>query len=159
MAPGLRVGWVVAAKEIIKKLSVAKQSVDLCTSAFNQLVCAEFLKQGHLEPHIEKVKKIYAEKRSVMLQALDTYMPKNAGISWTKPEGGLFLWVTLPEYINADEMFKEAVDQKVAYVIGSAFHCNGYGQNTMRLNFSYPTKEAINEGIQRLAKTIKNRLK
>jgi 2-aminoadipate transaminase len=88
-----------------------------------------------------------------MLEALERYMPE--GVTWTKPEGGLFLWVRLPEHMNADELFYEAIKENVAYVIGSAFHCDGGGQNTMRLNFSYPTPEQIDEGMKRLAKVIK----
>jgi 2-aminoadipate transaminase len=93
-----------------------------------------------------------------MLRALEEYMPKVEGVRWTRPQGGLFLWIMLPEHINCDKLFYEAVEQNVAFVIGSAFHCDGRGQNTMRLNFSYPTHEEIDEGIKRLAKVIKAKL-
>lgn len=156
--PGLRVGWVKARKQIISKLAVAKQSVDLCTPSFSQAIAAEFCKRGLLKIHIEKIKKIYKKKKDVMIQALETYMPKVEDLSWTKPEGGLFLWVRLPEYVDADEMFYDAVEDKVAYVIGSAFHCNNTGKNTLRLNFSYPTEDEIAEGIKRLGKCIEKRL-
>jgi len=157
-APGFRLGWVVAHKNIVAKLSVAKQPVDLCTSAYCQMVAAEFLKAGYLDGHVEKIKVLYRAKRDAMLAALDRHMPKEAGVRWTRPEGGLFLWVTCPEQVDCDEMFPEAVRENVAYVVGSAFHCDGSGRNTMRLNFSYPSIPQIDEGIQRLAKAIKSRL-
>jgi 2-aminoadipate transaminase len=155
-APGFRLGWVVAHKNIVSKLVVAKQPVDLCSSPFAQYIAAEFLKQGLLEPHIEKIRKMYRTRRDAMLQSLERHMPPE--VRWTRPEGGLFLWVTCPESIETDEMFHDAVKENVAYVIGSAFHCDGSGRNTMRLNFSYPTVEMIEEGIARLAKVIKARL-
>ena len=157
-APGLRLGWVVAHKNIIAKLAVAKQPVDLCTSAYCQMVAAEFLKQGLLDAQVEKIKGLYRVRRDAMLEALERHMPKDAGVRWTRPEGGLFLWVTCPEQIDCDEMFPEALKENVAYVIGSAFHCDGSGRNTMRLNFSYPSVAQIEEGIRRLAGVIKARL-
>ena len=93
-----------------------------------------------------------------MLKALDEYMPEVEGLKWTRPEGGLFLWLTTPKHINCDELFYDAIEDNVAFVIGSAFHCNGKGLNTMRLNFSFPTHEEIDEGIKRLAKVIKEKL-
>ncbi len=159
LVPGFRLGWVVGQKEIITKIATAKQSVDLCTPNFTQAIAAEFLRRGLLAPHIEKIKKMYKDKRDVMLKALDQYMPEVEGLRWTKPQGGLFLWVQLPATINADDMFYEAVEHNVAYVIGSAFHHDGSGKNTFRLNFSYPTEEEIYEGIKRLAEVIKGRIK
>ena len=105
---------------------------------------------------IEKIRRIYGKKLKVMLEALRTYMPN--GVKWSKPQGGLFLWVELPERMNTDDLFHEAIKNKVAYVVGSAFHCNGKGQNTMRLNFSFPTEEQIINGIKRLAMMIKENL-
>ncbi len=154
--PGFRLGWVIAHTDIIRKLAFAKQSVDLCTPAFTQLITYEYCRRGLLEKHIEQVKSVYHKKRDVMLRALEEYMPKE--VRWTRPQGGLFLWIMLPEHINCDKLFYEAVEQNVAFVIGSAFHCDGRGQNTMRLNFSYPTHEEIYEGIKRLAKVIKAKL-
>ncbi|MEQ8186877.1 MAG: PLP-dependent aminotransferase family protein [Candidatus Eremiobacterota bacterium] len=156
--PGFRLGWVIAHPDIIRKLAFAKQSVDLCTPAFTQLVTYEYCRRGLLEKHIEKIKAVYHKKRDVMLRALDEYMPKVEGLRWTRPQGGLFLWIMLPDHINCDKLFYEAVEQNVAFVIGSAFHCDGRGQNTMRLNFSYPTHEEIDEGIKRLARVIKAKL-
>jgi len=157
LAPGLRLGFILADERIIQKMGILKQSLDLCTSSLNQMLAAEFLKSGHSREHINRVKALYKARKDAMLQALERYMPE--GVTWTRPEGGLFLWVRLPAHMDADELFYEAIKENVAYVIGSAFHCDGGGQNTMRLNFSYPTEEQIDEGIKRLAKVIKANLR
>ncbi|HUT85997.1 MAG TPA: PLP-dependent aminotransferase family protein [Elusimicrobiales bacterium] len=157
LAPGLRLGYAIAHEDVIKKMSTLKQSMDLCTSALIQLLAAEFLKGNHLRKHIPSIVKLYKAKRDVMTSCLKKYMPE--GVSWTNPSGGLFLFVKLPEYMNSDEMFHEAIEKKVAYVIGSAFHCDGSGKNTMRFNFSFPTHEQIDEGVKRLAEVIKKNLK
>ncbi|MDO8805389.1 MAG: PLP-dependent aminotransferase family protein [Elusimicrobiota bacterium] len=155
-APGLRLGVILAHPQIIRKMEILKQSLDLCTSSLNQLIAADFLRTGYFEKHIEVVKKTYKLKKETMVAALEKYMPE--GVTWTRPEGGLFLWVRLPEGMSADEMFADALKENVAYVIGSAFHCDGSGKNTMRLNFSYPTPEDIDEGIKRLATAVKKRM-
>jgi len=131
--------------------------MDLCSSSINQLIAAEFMRTGYFEKHIQVVNKTYKAKKDAMLTALEKYMPE--GVTWTRPEGGLFLWVRLPENMSADDMFEDAVNKdKVAYVIGSAFHCDGSGKNTMRLNFSYATMAEIDEGIKRLGEAVKKRL-
>jgi len=152
--PGMRLGWVIGPEPVIQKLTIAKQSTDLCTPAFTQAIVAEFAARGLLQKNIDSVKEVYREKRQIMLDALEQYMPKLQGLRWTKPEGGLFLWVTLPKYMDSEELFFEAVEQNVAFVIGTAFYCNNGGRNTMRLNFSFPTKEDIVEGVKRLARVI-----
>jgi len=156
--PGTRIGWIIANKAIMDKLVMAKQPVDLCSSPFSQSVIYEFCRRGLLKPHIERIVKIYRKKRDVMLEALEKYMPKEAGIDWTHPEGGLFLWVTLPAHIDTEEIFPKAVEKKVAYVMGSAFHFDRSGKNTLRLNFSYPSEEQIDEGIKRLTDLFKEAL-
>ncbi len=156
LCPGLRLAWIMAPAEWMDRMIVAKQSMDLCCPTYTQLIVAEFMKRGLLPKQIDKVRKLYAHKRGVMLEALRKHMPK--GVEWTEPEGGLFLWVRLPKRMNTIALFSKALDNKVAYVIGSAFHCNGKGQNTMRLNFSYPTEDQINQGIERLAKMIKENM-
>ena len=153
LAPGLRLGFILADEAIIQKMAILKQSLDLCTSSLNQLLAAEFLKSGMFRQHVQGIKTLYKSKKDLMLKTLEREMPE--GVTWTKPEGGLFLWVRLPEHMNADELFYEAIKENVAYVVGSAFHCDGSGQNTMRLNFSYPSLEQIEEGIKRLAHVIK----
>ncbi len=155
-APGLRIGVIVAHENIIKKMEILKQSLDLCSSSLNQLIAAEFLRSGYFEKHIARVNTVYKMKKDTMLAALEEHMPE--GVTWTKPEGGLFLWVKLPEHMSADDMFADAIKENVAYVIGSAFHCDGSGKNTMRLNFSYATPPEISEGIKRLATAVKKRL-
>ena len=152
--PGLRLGWVVAAPEIISALVVAKQPVDLCTSSLNQAIAREYLRTGMLEEGIERTKRLYAEKREVMLAALEEHMDPAWGVRWTNPEGGLFLWMRLPEPLTARELFDRALQRKVAFVVGSAFHCDNSGQNTLRVNFSYPSKEQLQQAVHRLAASI-----
>ncbi|MBN1619613.1 PLP-dependent aminotransferase family protein [candidate division WOR-3 bacterium] len=152
--PGFRLGWIIGPKHVIEKMILAKQGMDLCTSLFTQAIAREYIKADRLDGRIEKNIELYSKKRKKMLEALEKYMPKIEGLKWTKPDGGLFLWVSLPPSMNSDRMFYEAIKENVAYVIGSAFHCDGEGQNTMRLNFSYPSEDEIETGIQRLAKVI-----
>ncbi|PIU20567.1 MAG: aminotransferase [Elusimicrobia bacterium CG08_land_8_20_14_0_20_59_10] len=155
-APGLRLGVILAHPQIVKKMEILKQSLDLCSSSLNQLIAAEFLRTGYFGKHIAVVKESYKAKKDTMVAALEKYMPE--GVTWTRPEGGLFLWLRLPEDMSADDMFAEAIKENVAYVIGSAFYSDGSGNNTMRLNFSYPTTGEIEEGIKRLATAVKKRL-
>ena len=157
-APGPRLGWVVANPAIMDKLVMAKQPVDLCTSSLTQAILVEFLNRGLLKPHIAKAVEHYRKKQEAMLKALDKYMPKDAGIDWTHPEGGLFLWMCLPEHLDADALFPKAIEKKVVYVMGSAFHFDRSGKNSLRLNFSYPSEEEIDEGIKRLADLVKEEL-
>lgn len=157
-APGPRLGWIVANPAIMDKLVMAKQPADLCTSSFSQAIMFEYLSRGLLKPHIAKTVEYYRKKQKTMLEALDRYMPKDEGIDWTHPEGGLFLWMCLPEHMDADALFPKAVEKKVAYVMGSAFHFDGSGKNSLRLNFSYPSEEEIDEGIKRLAELFKDEL-
>jgi 2-aminoadipate transaminase len=157
-SPGPRLGWIVANPAIMDKLVMAKQPADLCTSPFSQAIIFEFLNRGLLKPHIAKTVDYYRKKQKAMLQALDSYMPKDAGIDWTHPEGGLFLWMCLPEHMDADVLFHKAVAKKVAFVMGSAFHFDRSGKNSLRLNFSYPSEEEIDEGIKRLADLFKEEL-
>ncbi len=152
--PGFRLGWMISSKDIIDKIVMAKQGIDLCTPIFNQSITREYMKKGLLDKRIEKNIEMYSKRKNMMLNSLDKFMPKIKGLRWTKPEGGLFIWVTLPEDLDADRMFYEAVEANVAYVVGSAFFCNGKGQNTLRLNFSFPSEEQIEIGIERLSKVI-----
>jgi 2-aminoadipate transaminase len=156
LCPGLRLAWITAPVEWVEPMVIAKQSMDLSSPVFTQLMVAEYMKRGLLPKQVKRICRLYAGKRDVMINALRRYMPK--GVKWTEPEGGLFLWVKLPKKMSADALFPKAVENKVAYVIGSAFHCNGKGQNTMRLNFSYPSEEQIEEGIKRLAKMVRENM-
>ncbi|HTY08263.1 MAG TPA: PLP-dependent aminotransferase family protein, partial [Candidatus Edwardsbacteria bacterium] len=154
--PGLRLAWLMAPAAWMDKFVVAKQGMDLCCPAYNQLMAAEYIKRGLLPKQIESIRALYGAKRELMLKALKQHMPK--GVKWTKPEGGLFLWLKLPKQMSANDLFPKAIEEKVAYVVGSAFHCDGKGLNTMRLNFSYPTPEQIEEGIKRLATMIRKNM-
>jgi 2-aminoadipate transaminase len=152
LCPGLRLAWLMAPVEWMDRIVVAKQSMDLCSPSFTQLIAAEYMHRGLLPRQVENIRRLYGKKLDAMLKALDEYMPE--GVEWSRPEGGLFLWVKLPKKMSANDLFPKAIENKVAYVVGSAFHCNGKGQNTMRLNFSYSSAEQIDEGIKRLAKMI-----
>jgi 2-aminoadipate transaminase len=154
LAPGLRLGWIVAPGEVISKLVQLKQGADLHTSTFNQMVAYEVAQDNFLDEHVKLIRDVYRERRDVMLQALDEFFPKEA--TWTHPHGGLFLWVTLPEGANCQELLKSAVNEKVAFVPGDCFYPReGDGLNNMRLNFSNATPEQIREGIRRLGGVVR----
>lgn len=154
--PGMRMGWVVSDAFLIDKIAMLKQSVDLCTSSFNQLILAAFIKQGKMKETIEKAIECYRPKSEAMLNALQKHMP--AEVSWSKPTGGMFLWVTLPERIDTKAIFQTAIDRKVAYVTGRPFHCDNSGSHTMRLNYSFPSVKQIETGIKQLADAIKQHI-
>jgi 2-aminoadipate transaminase len=156
LAPGIRLAWVIAPVEVINKLILAKQGADLHTSTFNQIVAHEVGQHGYLDRHVKIIQDTYRERRNVMVESLEEHMPN--GVTWTNPQGGLFLWVTVPDQISTFDMFKDAVAQRVAYVPGENFYSCGGGANTMRLNFSSSTPDQINEGIGRLGKVIKSKL-
>jgi len=157
--PGLRLGWITAHEDVLDKFVTAKQAMDLCTPPVSQSLAFEYCRRGKLDDHIKDNVKLYSVRRNAMLAALKKYLPEHPDINWTEPEGGLFLWLTLPEYINTEELFYKAVEANVAFVIGSAFYADGSGKNAMRLNFSYPDEQQIDTGIQRLAKVIKDSIK
>jgi 2-aminoadipate transaminase len=156
LSPGLRLAWVVAPPEVIRKLVQAKQGADLHTAVFNQMIALEVSQHGFLDKHVQKIIEVYRERRDVMLDTLEEHMPK--GVSWTRPLGGLFLWVTVPEHINTASLMIEAVQEKVAFVPGESFFPCGGGQNTMRMNFSYSNPQLINEGIGRLARVLRRHI-
>jgi len=147
---------VVAPPEVIRKLIQAKQGADLHTSTFNQIVAFEVAHGGFLDEHVKLIRKVYKERRDVMMDSLSEHMPENT--KWTHPKGGLFLWVTLPGNLDAQDLFNDAVAEKVAFVPGTSFFAEGGGHNTMRLNFSNACPEKINEGIARLGTVVKKHL-
>jgi 2-aminoadipate transaminase len=156
LAPGLRIGWVVAEEEIVEKLAIAKQGVTLQPPTLSMYVLLEALKRGLVDRQIPKLKEIYRVRRDTMLEALETYMP--VGVKWTRPSGGMFVWIETPESVDMDELLPIALTEyKVAYVPGSSFHVDGSGRNTARLSFSYPPLNAMREGVARLAKLIAER--
>jgi len=153
LAPGLRIGWVVADEEILKKLVIAKQSADVCANVLGQRIAHEYIVRGHIDPQIEKTRKIYSRKMDLMLGGMEELMPK--GITWTKPEGGMFLWVTLPESMDSAELLKKALRKRVAFVTGKAFFADPKdGTSSMRLNFTHPSDELITEGLRRLGAVL-----
>ena len=153
LAPGLRLAWVVAPTPVIRKLVQAKQGADLHTSTFNQIVAFEVGRGGFLDRHIWLIRRVYGERRNIMLDAMEELFPP--GVSWTKPQGGLFLWGMLPKGMDTSEVFKIAVERKVAFVPGTSFYALGGGENTMRLNFSYSNPDQIQIGIERLGNVLK----
>jgi 2-aminoadipate transaminase len=153
LAPGIRLAWMIAPPEVIRKLVMAKQAADLHTATFNQYVAYEVAKGGFLDEHIKVIRATYRERRDVMLETMDEIWPAQA--HWTRPEGGMFLWGVLPEGMDSAEVLKQAIARKVAFVPGAAFHPNGGGNNTMRINFSYSKPDTIREGMTRLGYLLK----
>jgi 2-aminoadipate transaminase len=153
LAPGLRLAWVIAPPEVIRKLVMTKQAADLHTSSFNQYVAYEVAKGGFLDEHVKLIRAVYKERRDVMFEMMEEVFP--SGVSWSKPLGGMFLWGILPEGMDAADVLKRAVEKKVAFVPGAAFHPRGGGDNTMRINFSYSSPDVIREGVIRLGTTLK----
>lgn len=148
-APGFRLGWIIAAPELLDKIYVCKQSLDLCPPIMDQYLAAEFLSSGRLDANLKKSIALYRSKRDLLLSLLEKYMPE--GVSWTHPEGGLFLYLTLPEGFDSVEFYDKALANEVAYVAGSFFCPDGSGKNTMRMNFSFLASERMEEGVRRLA--------
>ena len=151
--PGFRMGWVLAHPMVIDIFVKAKQSTDLCTSAFLQKITVKFFQKNYFDANVKKIVDMYRGKLEAMLGAFEKYMPE--GVTWTRPEGGLFLFLTLPEGYDAEELFQIAIEKNVAFVLGTVFFVNGGGKNTMRINFSYMSEEMNIEGVKRLADAIK----
>lgn len=156
LAPGLRLAWTIGGDELTRKMIICKQALDLCTNTFNQFIAAEFMRRGSLDLHIMKLCEMYKPKRDIMMSAMEKYFPED--YICYKPKGGMFAWPTLPEGIDTEILFLDAIKQKVAYVHGKAFHVDGGGERSMRLNFSYSTDEQIEEGMKRLGNVIKEKL-
>ena len=151
--PGFRMGWVLAHPMVIDNFVKAKQSTDLCTSAFLQKITVKFFQKNYFDANVKKIVDMYRGKLEAMLGAFEKYMPE--GVTWTRPEGGLFLFLTLPEGYDAEELFQIAIEKNVAFVLGTVFFVNGGGKNTMRINFSYMSEEMNIEVVKRLADAIK----
>jgi 2-aminoadipate transaminase len=151
-APGFRVGWVIGQPLILDKIVMAKQTADLCTSGFVQMILARYLEKGLLEKNLPKTIALYRGRRDHMIECFRKYMPE--GVRWTEPHGGLFLFVTLPLGLDAGNILRKAIDNNVAFVDGATFFCNDSGHNTMRINFSFSTDSEIETGVERLSKVI-----
>ena len=156
LAPGIRLAWIIAPPEVIRKLVMTKQAADLHTATFNQYVAYEVGKGGFLDEHVKVIRATYKERRDVMMDTMAETFPSE--VRWTHPLGGMFLWGILPEGMDAAEALKVAIEKKVAFVPGFAFHPNGGGENTMRINFSFCKPEVIREGVTRLGLTLKEML-
>jgi 2-aminoadipate transaminase len=156
LCPGIRVGFNIGPPEIIQKFGFIKGANVLNTPKLNQDICTAFLREYDLDAHFKKAVEYYRAKLDFFLDAIEENFPEEMGVQWTKPEGGLFLWITVPEEINTLELFYKAIEEKVAFVPGEAFYPEGLRRyNTMRINFSYPTKDQIVEGVKRLSSVIK----
>ena len=153
-APGFRIGYVIGPQDVVRKIAVAKQSSDLCSPVFDQAVVAEYISCGLFDENLRKTTRLYKEKRDFILDCFQKYMPNY--VSWTKPDGGIFLFVTLPDWCDASELFDIALKRNVAFVAGGLFHCDGSGKNTMRINFSFVSKEKTEEGVKILSECIKD---
>ena len=158
LSAGLRLAVLIADGDLMERLVRIKQATDLCTSKLIQHLAGRYFAEYDMDEHLKILRERYRSKCEAMLAALEKYMPAEEGIHWTRPDGGLFLWVTLPETIDAKEVFPRAVEEKVAYVIGEAFCVDGGGKNTMRLSFSVNTEEEIEEGIKRLSRVVEAEL-
>ena len=157
VSPGLRIGWGIVSTEITTMFERLKQGADLHTNTFAQYVVYEYIKAGNLDRHIEEIKASYSERRGVMIEALKEHFPED--VKWYEPEGGLFLWVELPQGISATDLLPVAVEQKVAYVPGKPFYPYEDKDNTLRLNFSNAKPDEIREGIKRLGKVLRENVK
>ena len=155
-APGFRLGWAIAHPDILDKIYVCKQSLDLCPPIFDQYVAAEFLTTGRLDENLARSIDLYKGKRDLLLSLLEKHMPE--GVTWTHPEGGLFLFLTMPDGFDAVKFYDTALDAGVAYVAGEFFHPDRSGKNTMRLNFSFMSPERITEGIRLLADLLRHEI-
>ncbi len=153
LSPGLRVGWVVADQEVLSKMIIAKQSADVCTNVLGQRIAHEYVANGFIDPQIEKIRKIYSRKLKLMLSGMDEFMPE--GVKWEKPQGGMFLWATLPNELDSSELLKSALKRRVAFVTGKAFYPDPKdGTRNMRLNFTHPSDDMITEGLRRLGAVV-----
>ena len=155
-APGFRLGWIIGPEPLLEQIYICKQALDLCPPVFDQYMATEFLTSGALDANLVKTKAEYRRRRDLMVSLLEKYMPE--GVKWTYPEGGLFLFLTLPEGVDTIEMYDEALSKGVAYVAGSFFYLDGSHRNTMRLNFSFVAEEKMEPGMKLLGEIVKNRI-
>lgn len=156
LGPGLRLGYLLGPTEIIEKCELAKQSADACTSTFSQVLANDYLSKGKLEPYLQSLRKTYSRRAELMLKALEKHMPSE--VVWTKPKGGFYVWVTMPNNIDSSALLMKSLDQGAAFVIGNAFDPQGVKNNSFRLAFSFTPEEKIEKGIEIIAASIKEML-
>jgi 2-aminoadipate transaminase len=156
LTPGIRLGYVVAPVPLIRKLEQAKQAADLHTSTLTQMAVYEVIKDGFLDEHIPTIRSFYSGQCDVMLAAMKKYFP--AEVTWTRPEGGMFIWVTLPAHIDSQQLLNAALAENVAFVPGGPFYANNPETNTLRLSFVTVSPARINEGIEKLGRLITARM-
>src|SRR4051794_14610882 len=152
LSPGIRLGWVVAPPPVLEKITVGKQATDLCTSTLSQLMVQAYFEEGRWRDYIESLTEIYRARRDTMLDALADHFPPQA--EWTRPSGGLFIWATLPDFIDTTDLLARALRENVAFVPGEGAYLDGRGRNAMRLNFSGSDEDAIREGVRRLGEVV-----
>ena len=156
LSPGVRIGWTVAPGPVLTKMKIGKAASDLCSSAMTQMFVAEYFRQGRWPAYLEQVKALYHHRRDVMLEALEEHFPAEA--TWTRPQGGLFLWATLPEGIDTTDLLAKAIGRHVAFVPGRAAYLDGRGGSSMRLNFSGVGDDDIREGVRRIGEVVHDQL-
>jgi 2-aminoadipate transaminase len=152
LSPGIRLGWVVAPPPVLEKINLGKQATDLCTSTLSQLMVQAYFAEGHWRDYVDSLTEIYRGRRDTMLDALADHFPPQA--EWTRPSGGLFIWATLPDFIDTTDLLARALQENVAFVPGEAAFLDGRGRNAMRLNFSGSDEGAIHEGIRRIGEVV-----
>jgi 2-aminoadipate transaminase len=152
LSPGIRLGWAAAPRPVLQKMNLGKQAADLCSSSMTQLFVAEYFASGDWREYVESLVDIYRSRRDTMLEALRAHFPREA--AWTQPQGGLFIWATLPDYIDTTDLLARALDENVAFVPGRAAYLDGRGGSSMRLNFSGNDEAAIREGVRRIGKVV-----
>ena len=155
-ASGLRVGWVLAPHAVREKLVLAAESATLCPPSLNQMIVSRYLATHDWKGQIKKFRENYRERRDAILSAMDQYLPP--GCTWTKPDGGFYVWVTVPEGVDTKAMLPRAVTARVAYASGTGFYADGFGSRQMRLSYCYPTPERIREGVRRLAAVLESEM-
>jgi 2-aminoadipate transaminase len=156
LSPGIRLGWVLAPPPVLEKINLGKQAADLCSSTLSQLMVIAYFEQGDWRDYIELVAERYRARRDTMLDALAEHFPAEA--SWTHPAGGLFIWATLPDFIDTTDLLARALRENVAFVPGAAAYLDGRGHNAMRLNFSAVAEADIREGVRRIGKVVAEQL-
>ncbi|HEV2074843.1 MAG TPA: PLP-dependent aminotransferase family protein [Thermoleophilaceae bacterium] len=152
LSPGIRLGWIVAPPPVLEKVNLGKQAADLCTSTLSQLMVESYFAEGCWHDYVDSLTEIYRTRRDTMLDALAEFLPPEA--DWTLPAGGLFIWVTLPDYIDTTDLLARALRENVAFVPGQGAYLDGRGRTSMRLNFSGVAEDAIREGVQRIGKVV-----